>query len=434
MSLKDAVKALPLVTELARVSGLWLVGGAIRDYLVRGKLPAELDFICLDIEAVKKKLEEYRVSFFQLGEKFRTCRAFLGSLQVDFSPLDHQDLYLNILSRDFTCNALAFDIRGEQLVDLVGGVEDIRNKVLRFINGVESFSSDPVRILRAARFGPGQGFSVSDSILKEISNSKSLLKEVKSERVGQEFYKLLVCDHVADALVFCNKEGILTEIIDWWAECVDFLQNEFHVEDVASHSLTVLRRAEILAYDHKLEKDEKFILLCSALLHDIAKPRTFLLDRSNRRRFFNHEILGARYVSELLAGWSLAQELVQKVCILIKFHMRPLDCGKAGVRRLKRDLAELFHLWRLLKIADKPPVMTDIDFLKQLHEFDTLCLSVEPVPKPKFEFNGNDLKDFGLKEGPSLGRVLNSFRFKALECPECNDKQFVKKLVSRFVW
>ena len=434
MSLKDAVKALPLVTELVQVSDLWLVGGAIRDYLVRGKLPEELDFVCLDIEAVKKKLEEERVPFFQLGEKFRTCRALLGSVQLDFSPLEHRDLHLNILSRDFTCNALAFDISRGELIDLVGGVKDIRNRVLRFINGVESFTSDPVRILRAARFGPGQGFSVSDNILEEISCRKSLLKEVKKERVGQEFFKLLLCDHVADAVVFCHKEGILTEIIDWWAECVDFQQNEFHVEDVASHSLTVLRRAEILAYDHKLEKNEKFILLCSALLHDIAKPRTFLVDKSNRRRFFNHEILGAKYVSELLARWSLAQDLVQKVCKLIKFHMRPLNCGKAGVRRLKRELAELFYLWRLLKIADKPPVMTDLEFLKQLNEFDTLCLSVESVPKPKFKFNGNDLKDFGLNEGPSLGRVLNSFRFKALECPECNDKQLVRKLVSRFVW
>jgi putative nucleotidyltransferase with HDIG domain len=246
--------------------------------------------------------------------------------------------------------------------------------------------------------------------------------------------KLLLSENAWEAFCFCSKKGILQEVMEWWKDCCGFEQNEFHFEDVEEHILTVVRRAETLSRDFRLNKTSRIILLTSAIFHDIAKPKTFLTDKSGRRRFFNHEVVGATYAERILKSWSWPSELIEGVVKLVRLHMRPLDCGKAGVRRLRRELEDLFELWRLLKIADKPPVFSDIEFLRQLSAFDEVVASVQEVCKTRFNFSGNDLKDAGLEEGVMLGKILASFKHKALEAPECDDRELVRLLVKRFVW
>ncbi len=419
----------PFLKSLSRNKDVYIVGGAVRDALLGKNDIKEIDLVVDNFESIKEIVSGKH--FIELSEKFGTLRVFTDGIAYDITPMSGK-IEDDLIRRDFTINSIAYHLSSKSFVDPLGGVDDLKKKELKLSSRL-SFCDDPIRILRAARFGPGLGFEVNEVVYLELEKNLPKLNNSPLERIGQEFLKLCVCDNPSKAITWLHDYGILSLLIPEWRNTVGFLQNEFHTEDVANHTLTVIRRMEdLLRNDNTLSESYKQILILSALFHDIMKPASFSLDKTGRRRFYNHEYLGAIVAERVLKSWAIPSQVVSGVKLLVRLHMRPITCGSSGARRILRETGDLFKLWRLLKIADKPPIQPDDEFFAELNSFDELVKGLTPTQMKKFSFNGKTLISLGIMEGPRLGSILKSLKMKALEKPEYDSESFVRDIVSRF--
>ncbi|MCS6892949.1 MAG: HD domain-containing protein [Deltaproteobacteria bacterium] len=418
-----------LFNSLPKDISCYVVGGAVRDCLLGKPFGCEIDLITNEFDRVVSTLRN-KFTLIQLSDKFGTVRIRSGKIWFDISKI-FGSVIEDLSLRDFTINALALDLSNCELIDPLGAKFDLENRVLRPVSS-HAIKDDPLRILRAARFGPGQAFSVSKPLNEEVISSRHLLSSIPAERIGQEFQKICAADHPYSAFCWLDEMEILDELFPPWRLARGFQQNEFHIEDVAKHTLTVLKRADDLAKKLNFQKSWKELLIASAFFHDIKKPECFTIDKSGKRRFFNHEYLAEKYVRQTLKKFSLEKDFVEAVAMLVKLHMRPLNCGPSGARRILRETNDLYPVWRALKIADKPPVQSDDEFEEILASFDKLVEQVKPKEVKMFKFDGETLKKLGFVEGKALGRTLRSLKFKASENPEYDSESFVAIIASRF--
>ncbi|MCX7952430.1 MAG: HD domain-containing protein [Deltaproteobacteria bacterium] len=419
-----------LIQAVSKLVDGYLVGGYLRDYFLNKPFQGEVDLIVGNLQKVVEYLRKKNISWFRLSDRYETVRAFHENVTFDFTEI-RGDLISDLSGRDFTVNAIAQNVSTGEIVDPFGGLKDLDMRILRLVS-LNSISEDSVRILRAVRFGPGIGFTVHEDVIMKIKESLESLQQAKPERKGAEFFKILKADYVGQAFRFMNDMLILDELFSLWPFTRGFLQNEFHTEDVSNHILTVIERCEDISRTYSLSAYEKQILVATGFFHDIAKPQSLVIDKNKRRRFYNHEFLSAQYAEAVLKGFALEQEFVQAVKTLVKLHMRPLHCGPSGARRIRLESGKWFNLWRLFKIADKPPIQSDEQVLEALQYFDTLVLEATRPHKVTFLFNGNTLKKLGFTEGVFLGRCLRALKRKALENEFCNDEKFVSLVASRF--
>lgn len=422
---------IPFINQLKKMCrSCYIVGGVVRDILAGREFSREVDIAVDDLDSCLAKLSQ-KTHVIKLSDKFGTVRVFIDGLSFDLTSMTGATIEEDLKNRDFTINSIAFDVKSKQLYDPFSGKKDLESKLLRSVTP-NSIKADPVRILRAVRFGPGSGFIVAQELLEQIDECVDELRYTKQERIGLEFFKVLGSDYQASCFEFMDEHKILDVIVPKWSQCRGFVQNEFHVEDVAQHTLTVIRNAETLLKEGGFNKLERQTVICACFFHDICKPDSLIIDKSNRRRFFNHESLAARYARDVLKRFSLERQFVENVVTLVRLHMRPIQCGPSGARRILRDTGTLFKLWRLIKIADKPPIQPFQEFSDELSAFDRLVESIQQIHTPTYSFNGETLKEVGFVEGPRLGACLNCLRRKVQEAPELDNTDFIKTVASRF--
>lgn len=407
---------------------VYLVGGAVREGLL-GRSVEDID--CASVihaeQALKILEKTYRV--IPTGIEHGTIRVMLPSLggvelttfrkaskreESRFSESIEEDL----AGRDFTINAIAVDSETKNLIDPFNGETDLKNHILRAVGEpLQRILEDPHRILRALRFGYAEGRKIEAELLRTLKANGESLQSVSIERIRDEITKIIQCPFPERAIEGLKEIGILNIVFPEFLDSVGFEQNDFHTEDVFSHSLTVLGRAKHLSEDR--------VLRLAALLHDIGKPRSFSVGEDGRRHFYSHEIYGAQITETALERLRFGSTEIKRVSRLVKHHMRPIECGPAGVRRLFRDLEDDFELWRLLKLADKPPIEDDETFLPRLKTFDELVAKErEKQNEPlRIAVNGDDLKSLGISPGPKMGAILKRLEEEVIENPEINLKE-----------
>jgi len=412
---------------------VYLVGGAVREGLL-GRTVEDID--CASAvhadEALKKLEPHFRV--IPTGIEHGTIRVMLPNLggvelttfrkpssraKSEFSKTIEEDL----AGRDFTINAIALDPDSKELIDPFNGAIDIKNKILRAVGDPnERINEDPHRILRALRFGYAEGREIEALLLKCLKELGRSIETVSIERVRDELTKIILCSFPEKAIEALKEIDILDLVLPEFLDSVGFEQNDFHTEDVFSHSLTVLGRARDIT-------DDKIVRI-AALFHDIGKPKSFSVGDDGRRHFYGHEVFGAEITESALERLRFGSLEIKRVSRLIKYHMRPIECGPAGVRRLFRDLEDDFSLWRLLKIADKPPIEDEETFLLRLKVFDEMVLKEREKQKEplRIAVNGDDLKALGISPGPKMGAILKKLEEEVIETPEINEKE---KLLER---
>jgi tRNA nucleotidyltransferase/poly(A) polymerase len=310
----------------------------------------------------------------------------------------------DLSGRDFTINALAYEVTSQRLIDPFSGLNDIRGNMVRaVISPQERFNEDPQRIMRMVRFGPAAGRAVEASTLLEAAKFTTRLTEISIERIRDEFFKILLSDYPSQGIRLLKELGILDWLVPEIIPSYNLEQNEFHHEDVFEHTLTVV--------DHS-SKDLHVRL--AAFFHDLGKPFTLSTGDDGRRHFYLHEQKSAEIAREVMSRLKCSNADIQEVMLLVAYHMRPIDCGAPGARRLIRDLGSSYDRWRELKIADSPPVMAEDEFRKMLSEFDELITAERArnftSPYSKLAITGNDILALGVPAGPEVGQLL-----KALE-------------------
>lgn len=331
---------------------IYLVGGALRDYLLKRPIK-DLDFAIASStdscgKYARKLARKIKASAFPLDIQRGVWRLSVDSgLNLDFSPLQG-NIKKDLLSRDFTINALGLELKDISKIswdknsfqikpvkkslikDFSSGIKDLDSKRIRAVNE-KAFEEDPLRMLRAFRFCAVLGFKPDRKTLISIEKLSSRIKESSPERIREELLQTLSSLQSAGAFQLMKKAGILFHIFPQLEEQEKCAEIYYGKGGVLKHTLTVLERMDL--FFSKPEKympsypkfdlpDEKIKLLkLSALLHDIAKPST-AREIGGRLRFFGHEEKGARMSYTILRELKFSNEEIKYICRIIGQHLR----------------------------------------------------------------------------------------------------------------
>ena len=351
---------------------LALVGGPVRDAIL-GRLGNDLDFTTNARPAdTKIVLTKWADVVWEIGAAFGTIAAKKGEVTVEVTTYRSENyekdsrkpevkfgdsIEEDLLRRDFTVNAMALELTGEVpvFIDLFGGVEDLARKVLRTpASAQSSFSDDPLRMMRAARFVSQLEFSVDPEVIIAITEMSQRLSIISSERIRDEFTKTLMSSHPRLGLQLLVDTGLAEIFLPELPKLKLEIDEHHHHKDVYEHTLTVLDQA--IALEGRIGGPNLTIRL-AALMHDIGKPRTRELISGGGVSFHHHEVVGAKMSAKRLKALRFDSKTVTDVSALVFLHLRFHGYGSgewtdSAVRRYVRDAGELLEHLHVLTRAD----------------------------------------------------------------------------------
>jgi poly(A) polymerase len=261
----------------------------------------------------------------------------------------------DLVRRDFTVNAMAVRLPTLELVDLHGGLDDLRAGVLRTPGTPEdSFSDDPLRMMRAARFASSLGFEVAPEVVDAMTAMCGRLAIVSAERVREELVKLVMGAHPRAGLALLVQTGLAQLVLPELPALALEVDEHHRHKDVYEHTLQVLERAIDLETSHEPVSGPDFVLRFAALMHDVGKPKTRRFEDDGRVSFHHHEMVGARMTRKRMEALRFSSHDTDDVAKLVELHLRFHGYGDgewtdSAVRRYVRDAGQ--HLDRLHKLT-----------------------------------------------------------------------------------
>ncbi|HEY0932477.1 MAG TPA: CCA tRNA nucleotidyltransferase, partial [Trebonia sp.] len=342
--------------------------------------------------------------------------------------------------RDFTINAMAARLPSFELVDPFGGLAALKERVIRTPGRPEdSFSDDPLRILRAARFTARLGFAVDEDVQQAMGQMARRLSIVSAERISGELAKLMLTTAPETGIDLLVRTGVAEVVLPELSELRMEVDEHHRHKDVYSHSLTVLRQAIDLEPRYGLGPD--LVLRLAAILHDIGKPPTRSLLPGGKVAFHHHEMVGAKMARKRLIELRFPKEVIVDVSKLVELHLRFHGYGDgewtdSAVRRYVRDAGPLLTRLHALTRAD----CTTRNARKAARlaaAYDALELRIEALreeeelDKIRPELDGNDvMRLLGLKPGPLVGRASRYLLELRLEQGEVGREQATAGLLA----
>ncbi|WP_314176044.1 CCA tRNA nucleotidyltransferase [Streptomyces winkii] len=439
-AVSELLRVSPVADDLARRfqdAGfrLALVGGSVRDALL-GRLGNDLDFTTdARPEDVLRIVRPWADAVWEVGIAFGTVgcqkksreggetRTFQIEVttyrseaydrtsrkpEVSYGESVEEDL----VRRDFTVNAMAVALPEKRFIDPHGGLEDLARRVLRTPGAPEtSFSDDPLRMMRAARFAAQLDFTVADDVLAAMKEMAGRLGIVSAERVRDELNKLLLAPRPVKGIRLLVETGLADQVLPE-IPALRLERDEHHRhKDVYEHSLTVLEQAIDLE-----DEGPDLTLRLAALLHDIGKPRTRRFEPDGRVSFHHHEVVGAKMTKKRMAALKYSNELVKDVSRLVELHLRFHGYGTgewtdSAVRRYVRDAGPL--LSRLHKLTRSDCTTRNRRKAGALSRaYDSLEERIARLQKQERldairpDLDGNEIMSvLGVKPGPVVGRA-----------------------------
>ncbi|THJ68696.1 CCA tRNA nucleotidyltransferase [Arthrobacter echini] len=364
------------VGELFNAAGhdLSLVGGPVRD-LFLGRVSPDLDFTTdADPDQTVAVIKGWADAYWEIGRAFGTIGLRRMGYQIEITTYRAEaydpgsrnptvafgtSLEDDLLRRDFTINAMALRLPSLELVDPFGGVRDLHGGFLRTPGTPSSsFSDDPLRMMRAARFVSQLGVSVAPEVSEAMTDMAGRISIISAERVRDELVKLLrgrAPDAGMDLMVATGlADHVLPEVAALRLETDEHHRHK----DVYQHSLTVLRQAcELETGEDGPVPGPDVVLRLAALLHDIGKPATRKFEPGGAVTFRHHDTVGAKLAAKRLRALRFDNDTVKAVARLVELHMRFYGYGEAGwsdsaVRRYVSDAGPLLERLHRLTRSD----------------------------------------------------------------------------------
>jgi len=349
-----------------------LVGGWVRDAMLgRGDDDVDLTTSARP-EQTAHILQGWADTVWTVGQAFGTIAARKGSRTLEvttyrteaYEPGSRKpdvrygnSLEDDLRRRDFTINAMALRIPQEEFVDPFGGLADLAAGVLRTPGTPqESFSDDPLRMMRAARFTSQLGFTVDPDVLAAMTEMAERITIVSAERVREELSRLLLSAHPRAGLELMVRTGLAEYVLPELPALQLEIDEHHRHKDVYQHSLTVLEQA--VAMEGRIgDGDPDLVVRLAALLHDIGKPRTRRFESSGGVSFHHHEVVGARMARRRLTALRYPKHVVEDVAHLTELHLRfhgyaAGEWTDSAVRRYVRDAGPLLSRLHVLTRAD----------------------------------------------------------------------------------
>ena len=408
---------------------IYVVGGYVRD-LFLGRPLKEIDFmvVCDGVEfaeALAKKLKVKKIVPFP---KFSTAKIPYKAIPIEVAAarsesyekgsrkpkkVVYTDLQGDLLRRDFTVNALAVDLHPDrfgELNDPYGGISDLKAKMLKTpLNPDETFSEDPLRMMRAAYFAAALDFTIDEQCFNAIHEQAQRISIVSQERVTAELIKILSTNKPSIGLIILQKTGLMKYVFPEIDDMYGLEQTkEWHHKDIFYHTMQVV--------DNAAQLSDKMKLRFAALVHDIAKPKTRKVDSKKGYTFHGHDAVGERILNKVAKYLKLPNELRDYLKKLTLLHLRPIaivnsEVTDSAIRRVivaaGDELDDLMTLCRA-DITTRNPnrvkkYLQNFEIVESkmsnVEERDALRAFQSPVRGKEI------MESCGLSEGKEVGKI-----------------------------
>ncbi|MCA9576890.1 MAG: HD domain-containing protein [Sandaracinaceae bacterium] len=412
----------------------WIVGGCIRDVLL-GRSISDWDVATSAtpdcVQRVFRKviptgIEHGTVTVLHRGTPYEVTTLRGEGAYTDGRRPDEvffvTDIDRDLARRDFTVNAIAYDPLEDTLIDPLGGLADLESRRLRAVGApAERFGEDGLRILRGARFCATLGFDLEAATEAAFAGAIGVFAKVSRERVRDEWLKTMRAERPSRAFEVMRRTGILDVTLPELVEQHGCEQNRWHAYDVWHHTMAVLDAM-------RGDPTDKL----SALLHDIAKPRTRALsEKTHDYTFYNHERVGADMADAFLREYRFSNDERQRVVHLVRHH---LVCYQSSwtdaavrrfVQRVGRDgIDPLLRLAEADALGKGRPVEEELASLVELRaRVDTLMAAGAALSTGDLAVNGRDvLARLEGRGGPVVGEILRELLEAVLEDPTLNER------------
>jgi poly(A) polymerase len=438
LAITTLTKQAPAATSLAtafKAAGfkLALVGGPVRDAIL-GRLGNDLDFTTnAHPKESEKILNKWADSVWDIGAAFGTVAGKKDEITVEITTYRSENYQKDsrkpavefgeniegdLSRRDFTINAMALELTTDEptFIDLFNGVEDLQNKVIKTPGKPEdSFTDDPLRMMRAARFMSQLSFTIDQSVITAIKEMAHRLSIISSERVRDEFIKIIMSDNPRLGITLLVECGLADIFLPEIPKLKLEIDEHHHHKDVYEHSLTVLEQA--IALESRLGA-ANLTLRLAALLHDIGKPKTKALIPGGGVSFHHHEVVGAKMAKERLRTLRFDNHIVKDVGQLVFLHLRFHGYGSgewtdSAVRRYVRDADELLDHLHLLTRADcttrnQKKAQMLANTYDQLEQRIKELMQQEELNKIRPDLSGEQIMQIlSIKPSPMVGKAYD---------------------------
>jgi poly(A) polymerase len=472
-------KLIRKISDLSKDFDVYAVGGFSRDLLLRHSLN-DIDLVVSRnaLKYSKKIADAFKSKLITLNDASKTYRIILkGDVvsNIDISLFNGKTIEHDLQNRDFTVNATAFNLKHFKNFKkhiIFSDRNTLRDLKLKTVNtvSVESFKTDPLRMLRAFRFAAELNFKISKKTFEQITKNAKLIRQAAPERIKNEFFRVLSIKDSAILIKDMDSCGLLSEI---FAEIKKMKKSRrkyyYHPRGLFQHSFETMESSEKILNTLKKYFPENYtdiqkhfddnatfservtresLLKFTALFHDSAKPETVKFE-NGKMRFLGHEELGAKKVKEIMFSLKFSKNDIEAAAFLISNHMRPSTLTRNNIVTKKaalkffRDIGDKtpdllvlsmsdWHSYKKLKIFSPKELKNQEKSARDLMRYYYELKNAEPLPKI---IDGNIImKRFNLKSGPWIGELLNFPAMAQLEGKIFNANEALKIVFSKLTY
>jgi poly(A) polymerase len=421
---------------LPRQKDVYIIGGSIRDLLL-GRVPADYDIACggNPENFAEKILAQSGGHLVRLGKSDQMIfRVISDGTIFDISPLNGASIEEDLNKRDFTVNAVAYDLFSEKIIDCFGGLKDLADKKVRMVSK-KIFKNDPVRLIRAYRIGACLNFEIESRTAESIALHVNLLQTVAGERIRAEFLSMLDTSASYSYLIQMANNGLLGAVFTGFDRLKGCFQNSYHHFDIFEHTLRAFQHLEAMLNKPEdilpgipgeicryIEKTRPALIKYAILIHDIGKPLTKTWGSGGKYRFHGHARKSAEMAQTIGQSLKLSNYEQRFIDCIVRNHMKPLSLFKAyekkttpqrGFLRFYKNCGDNTPAVLLAAMADTKAKQNDItsqgkdfiSFIKKLI-YDYFVNYLVVGAKPPL-ITGHDLIHvFGLVPSPLFKKIL----------------------------
>ena len=441
------------VTKTLETAGFeaYLVGGCVRDLLLERK-PKDWDITTnANPDQIIGLFEHsfYENEFGTVGivsdettdKTLKTIEITPYRLESSYSDNRHPDsvafsdnLEDDLKRRDFTINALAYNILKDKLVDLYKGQEDLKEGVIRTVaNPEDRFTEDALRLLRAVRFATELNFVIEKNTEKALIKLSNKLKNISQERIRDELIKILMAEKPMDGLILAQKLGILQYILPELEKGMGEKQKGAHIYTIWEHNLRALQ--------HAADKGWPLNIRLSAILHDIAKPHTKRWNKEKEEfTFYGHDVVGGRVSREILKRLRFSNQIIDVVTRLVRNHLFFSDIDQitlSAVRRIIKNVGPE-NVWDLMKLraCDRIGMGRPKENPYRLRKYKAMIEETmkDPVSVKMLKIDGNRIIEVTRETpGPKIGYILNTLMEEVLDNPKLNTAKYLEDKTKKLI-
>lgn len=440
---------------------IYLVGGVFRDFYL-GRQNFDKDIVVDKIHAkdfAKSLAKSLEATFVPLDEENKIYRVVLKDKinYIDIANIIGKSIKEDLKRRDLTINSVAINLKTLEIIDVTGGIKDLENKKIKHISE-QNFIDDPLRLLRAYRFGAILGFKIDDGLQKIIKKHSKKVKQSAIERINYELLRLFEGSFSSEILFKMDKSEILEEILPMIKDLKKVPPNLHHHLNLFDHSIETVKQIQKL-YEESSDEVKSHLkkhdfggasrlahLKFAGFLHDIGKFQTWTIDEETKRhRFIKHDDLGSKMAADFLKKSKFSKKQIEYISKMIKLHIYPSHVIKNPeineklymrfIRKMKDDVIDIIILAMADRYSARGIEITDEIVNKNISDLNLLLefylkIKDELKPLPKLLSGDEIMEILNIKPSKELGEIIKKLHETQLS-DEIQTKEEAVKFVKR---